>query len=85
VLTENVAVFDPGAMATVAGTLAIEGLALESATTAPLAGALLSVTRPVEALPLATLAGVNVSEETVIPDELDGVTLIKVVFCALAP
>ena len=83
--TENVAVLEPGATVTASGVLATEGALLESDTTAPFTGALLSTMVPRAGLPLATLAGFKTTDATVIPEELDGVTLTNVLFCAVAP
>lgn len=63
VVTENVAVVDPAATATFAGTVATP-LLLDSVTTIPPAGAALdSVTLPVDAVPPVTLVGFSVSED----------------------
>jgi hypothetical protein len=63
VLTVNVTLVNPGATVTLDGTVAIEVLLLETATTDPPAGAgPLSVTVPVEELPPMVLDGFNVSE-----------------------
>ena len=61
------------------------GLLLANETTAPFAGALLNTTVPVAVLPLATLAGLKLTDVTVIPDEFDGVTVMNVLFCVLTP
>ena len=62
-LTVNVTLVNPGATVTLDGTVAIEVLLLESATTEPPAGAgPLSVTVPVEELPPIVLDGFNVTE-----------------------
>ena len=79
VVIANVALVAPAATVTLAGTLAALVLLLESATTAPLAGAApLSVTVPVEdCVPPTTVAGLSVSEESVaagiVAFELDGI------------
>jgi hypothetical protein len=66
VLTVNVALVAPAATVTLEGTLAAVVLLLESATSAPPAGAgPLSVTVPVEELPPVTLVGLNVIEARV--------------------
>jgi len=63
VFTVNVALLNPARTVTLAGTVATEVLLLESATTAPPAGAgPLSVTVPVEELPPVVLDGFNISE-----------------------
>ena len=65
VFTVKVALVDPAAMVTLAGTVATAVLLLESATTAPPEGAAaLSFTVPCELLPPATLVGLSVSVET---------------------
>jgi hypothetical protein len=68
VLTEKVALVAPAATVTLEGTVAAAVLLLESATTAPPAGAgPFSVTVPVEVPsgPPMTLVGFRVSEETI--------------------
>jgi hypothetical protein len=66
VLTVNVTLVAPAATVTLEGTLAAVVLLLESATSAPPAGAgPLSVTVPVEELPPVTLVGLNVIEARV--------------------
>src|SRR5215467_671408 len=66
VLTVNVALVAPPGTVTLAGTLATEGLLLESKTTAPaLEAGPLSVAAPVEELPPVTLEGLTVNEESV--------------------
>jgi hypothetical protein len=58
VVAANVALVEPAAMATVAGTVATEVLLLESATTTPPAGAAaVSVAVPVEPFPPTTVEG----------------------------
>jgi hypothetical protein len=65
VVTAKVAVVEPWATVTLAGTVA-EALLLERATTAPPVGAAaLSVTVPVEPAPPTTLVGAKTTEETV--------------------
>ena len=64
VVTVNVAELLPGATVTLAGTLATEGLLLDSATTVPPAGAgPLRITVPVEELPASTVEGVSVKDD----------------------
>jgi len=64
VVTMNVAELLPGATVTLAGTLATEGLLLDSATTVPPAGAgPLRVTVPVEELPAFTVEGDSVNDD----------------------
>ena len=66
VLTVNVAVVAPAATVTLAGTVAVAVSLLESATTAPPAGAAaLSVTVPVDPVPPVTLAGFTLTDATV--------------------
>ena len=63
VVTVNVALVAPPATVTVDGTVADDGLPLDSDTTAPPPGAgPLSVTVPVEELPPTTLDGVTPNE-----------------------
>jgi len=63
--TVKSALVAPDATVTFAGTEAIAGLSLESATTAPAAGAAaLRVTVPLEALPPTALVGFRFTEET---------------------
>ncbi len=65
VVTVNVAELLPGATVTLAGTLATEGLLLDSATTVPPAGAApLRVTVPVEELPALTVVGESVNDDS---------------------
>jgi len=62
----------PAGMVTLAGTVAAEALLLESATSAPPAGAAtLSVTVPVEEVPPVTVVGLRVTEEML----TDGITV----------
>ncbi len=69
VVTMNVAELPPGATVTLAGTLATEGLLLDSATTVPPAGAApFRVTVPVEELPALTVVGESVNDDS--PGEL---------------
>jgi len=64
VATMNVAELPPSATVTLAGTLATEGLLLDSATTVPPAGAgPLRVTIPVEELPALTVEGESVNDD----------------------
>ena len=64
VLTMNVAELLPGGTVTLAGTLATEGLLLDSTTTVPPAGAgPLRVTVPVEELPAFTVEGESVNAD----------------------
>lgn len=66
VFTVKVALVAPAGTVTLAGTLAVPGLLLESMIWAPPAGAgPLSFTVPVEELPPVTLEGLSVSEERV--------------------
>jgi len=66
VLTVNVALVAPAAIATLDGVLATFVLLLESVTTAPPEGATpLSVTVPVEEFPPVTLVGFTETEERV--------------------
>ena len=61
----NVAEPPPAATVTLAGTLATEGLLLDSATTVPPAGAgPLRVTVPVEELPAFTVEGESVNDDS---------------------
>ena len=63
VVTMNVAELLPGGTVTLAGTLATEGLLLDSATAFPPAGAgPLRVIVPVEELPAFTVAGESVND-----------------------
>ena len=65
VLTTNVAELLPGGTVTLAGTLATEGLLLDSTTTVPPAGAgPLRVTVPVEELPAVTVEGESVNDDS---------------------
>ena len=65
VLTVNVALVAPAATVTLAGTVAAAVLLLESATTAPPAGApLVSVTEPCELVPPTTADGLTASVES---------------------
>ena len=76
VVTMNVAELLPGATVTLAGTLATEGLLLDSATTVPPAGAgPLRVTVPVEELPALTVEGERVND-----DGTGGLMVTAVVF-----
>ena len=62
-VTEKLALVEPGAMVTLEGTTATRMLLLESATTAPPLGAgPLSVTVPVDEFPPVTLEGLKVRE-----------------------
>ena len=64
VVTMNVAELLPDGTVTLAGTLATEGLLLESATTFPPAGAgPLRITVPVEELPASTVEGESVKDD----------------------
>jgi len=74
VLTVKLAVVAPGATVTLAGTRAAAVLLLESATTAPPAGAApLNVTVPVEdCVPPVTVVGFNASAESVTAADADG-------------
>ena len=64
VLTMNVAELPPAATVTLAGTLATEGLLLDSATSVPPAGAgPLRVTVPLEELPAFTVEGESVNDD----------------------
>jgi len=75
VLTMNVAELLPDDTVTLAGTLATEGLLLESTTTVPPAGAgPLRVTVPVEELPAFTVEGESVND-----DGTGGLTMMVVV------
>ena len=71
VVKEKVAVVAPAATVMLVGTVATAVLLLESATSAPPAGAAdVSVTVPCEELPPTTLAGLSESvESVVVPDE----------------
>ena len=61
----NVAELLPGGTVTLAGTLATEGLLLDSATTVPPAGAgPLRATVPVEELPAFTVEGESVNDDS---------------------
>ena len=65
VVTLNVVELLPGGTVTLAGTLATEGLLLDSATTVPPAGAApLRVTVPVEELPALTVVGESVNDDS---------------------
>ena len=65
VVTMNVAELPPAAIVTLAGTLATEGLLLDSPTTVPPAGAgPLRVTVPVEELPAFTVEGESVNDDS---------------------
>ena len=65
VATVNVAELPPAETVTLAGTLATEGLLLDSATTVPPAGAgPLRVTVPVEELPAFTVEGESVNDDS---------------------
>ena len=65
VLTMNVAELPPGGTVTLAGTLATEGLLLDSTTTVPPAGAgPLRATVPVEELPAVTVEGESVNDDS---------------------
>jgi hypothetical protein len=77
VLTVKLALVVPAATVTLEGTLAAAALLLDSATTAPPAGAgPLSVTVPVEFwVPPKTLVGFNVNDESVRAGGGAGVTL----------
>lgn len=78
VLTGNVALVNPAATVTLDGTVATEVLLLESAITAPPAGAgPLSVTVPVEELPPARLDALNVADA-----RTGGMTVIELVCVA---
>ena len=80
VVTMNVAELLPGATVTLAGTLATEGLLLDSATTVPPAGAgPLRVTVPVEELPAFTVEGESVND-----DGTGGLMVTAVVLVMLA-
>ena len=85
VLIGKVAVFDPAGTVTAAGSDAIEGLLLVRATIAPFVALLLKVSVAVTVLPLAMLLGLSTRDDTDSPEELDGVTVTKAVFCADAP
>ena len=63
----NVALMAPAGTVTLAGTVAIEGLPLESVTAAPPAGAAASsVTVPVDALPPVMVVGLRLKAERVV-------------------
>ena len=80
VVTVNVAELLPGATVTLAGTLATEGLLLDSATTVPPAGAgPLRVIVPVEELPAFTVEGESVND-----DGTGGLMVTAVVLVMLA-
>jgi len=65
VVTMNVVELLPGGTVTLAGTLATEGLLLDSARTVPPAGAApLRVTVPVEELPALTVVGESVNDDS---------------------
>jgi len=65
--TVKFAVVVPAPTVTLTGTVAIVGLLLESATTAPPAGAaLFRITVPVDALPAVTLVGLRLTEDRVV-------------------
>src|SRR5881396_1652114 len=62
----NVALVAPAGAVTLAGTIAIEGLLLESATATPPAGAdVVRITVPVNAAPPVTLAGFSETDDSV--------------------
>jgi uncharacterized membrane protein len=68
VVTLKVALDNPAAIVTLAGTCAAVVLLLERVTTAPPVGAApLSVTVPVDPLPPTTLAGLTVTEASAVP------------------
>jgi hypothetical protein len=85
VLSENEAVFEPGTTVSVAGTDAIVGRLLESATTAPRGATPFNVTVPTAEFPLATFAGLKTREETENPDVFEGVTVTNTVFWVVPP
>jgi hypothetical protein len=66
VATWNAALLAPAGTVTLAGTVAIDLLLLESVTTAPPLGAVpLRVTRPLDGTPPLTVVGLNVTEDSV--------------------
>jgi hypothetical protein len=74
VVTVKFALVDPAATVTLLGTVAEELLLLKLTTVPPEGAAALSFTVPVELLPPVTLVGLNVTEETVVPQELAALT-----------
>ncbi len=80
VVTVNVAVVDPAATATLAGTVAAPVLLLVSVTTAPPVGAaLLKVTVPVEEVPPVTADGLKLRDDKV------GGVMVRLAFCCVPP
>ena len=77
VLTVKLAELAPGRTFTVFGTLATDGLLLESETTAPCGATVFKVSVPIAVLPLCTVLGERESDDTAVPELLEGVTVMK--------